>query len=306
MVSKQKSPSGLFKELSNRKALNGDVPIVVLTAYDAPTTRFAHDADIILVGDSAAMVVMGYESTMSITHNEMLMLVKSVSRTNEKSDNKKPIIADMVWGSYHVSIEKTIESAIELIHAGAHAVKVEGGKKRVEVIKALVNAEIPVVGHIGLTPQSILSLGKYSVSGKDFNDAQSVLADAHSVVDAGVSMLVVECVPDGLSRTITEELNVPVIGIGAGRHVDGQVLVIHDLLGIKDGSKDPTKFVREYAQVENIAKDAVTNFMQDVKSGAFPTSKETYHMSDDLDKYLKSAKAGLVQEISKQDSTLSE
>lgn len=283
-----------FAELCQRKSTNGDDPIVMVTAYDAPTMRFAHGgADIVLVGDSAAMVVLGHDSTISITHKDMLRLVKAVVRANESSEKQLPIIADMVWGSYHVSVEKTIEAAIELVQAGAHAIKIEGGTKRIEVIKALVDAEIPVVGHIGLTPQSILALGKYGVAGKDFEQAKEVLADAHSVVNAGVSMLVVECVPDGLSRTITEELNVPVIGIGAGRHVDGQVLVMHDLLGIKDGSRKPAKFVREYANVEDIAKDAVARFADDVKNGTFPSSEETYHMSDDLDKYLKSGARGL-------------
>ena len=297
MDSVQKSPSNIFIELCNRKVSNGDEPIAMVTAYDAPTMRFAKNADVVLVGDSAAMVVMGYESTMSITHNEMLMLVKSVVRTNEKNTDRKPIIADMVWGSYHVSIEKTIESAIELIQAGAHAVKIEGGANRVETIKALVDAQIPVVGHIGLTPQSILSMGKYGVIGKDFEQAKAVLADAHKVVNAGVSMLVVECVPDGLSRTITEEVSVPVIGIGAGRHVDGQVLVMHDLLGIKDGSRNSAKFVREYSNVEEVAIDSVSAFVNDVKKGTFPSSEETYHMSDDLEKYLKSAKSGAVTEL---------
>lgn len=304
-----KTASQKFAELSQRKATNGDDPIVMVTAYDAPTMRFAHGgADIVLVGDSAAMVVLGHDSTISITHKDMLRLVKSVVRANGQSENQLPIIADMVWGSYHVSVEKTIESAIELIHAGAHAIKIEGGTKRIEVIKALVDAEIPVVGHIGLTPQSILALGKYGVAGKDFEQAKDILKDAHAVADAGVSMLVVECVPDGLSRTITEEVNVPVIGIGAGRHVDGQVLVMHDLLGIKDDSRKPAKFVREYANVEEIAIGAVAKFAQDVKDGSFPSSEETYHMSDDLDLYLKSNKTGITspEPNSREDSALSE
>lgn len=297
-----KSPSQKFAELCQRKISKGDDPIVMVTAYDAPSMRFAHGgADVVLVGDSGAMVVLGYESTISITHKDMLRLVKSVVRTNEQSENPIPIIADMVWGSYHVSIEKTIQAAIELIHAGAHAIKIEGGSKRIETIKALVAAEIPVVGHIGLTPQSILSLGKYGVAGKDFEQAKSVLQDANGVVNAGVSMLVVECVPDGLSRTITEDVDVPVIGIGAGRHVDGQVLVMHDLLGIKDSSRKAAKFVREYANVEEIATNAVAHFADDVKKGTFPSSEETYHMSDDLDRYLKSGKLGLKETDSSDD-----
>jgi 3-methyl-2-oxobutanoate hydroxymethyltransferase len=255
-------------------------PIAMVTAYDAPTMRFARDAgvDVVLVGDSAATVMLGYESTMSMTKEEMLMLVSAVARESRDT----PVIADMVWGSYHVSPQEAVAHAIDLVRAGAHAVKLEGGTNRVDVITAIVNAEIPVVGHVGLTPQSILDMGSYSVQGKDLENAQQVVADARAVVEAGVSMLVVECVPDALSRTITEAVDVPVIGIGAGRHVEGQVLVMHDILGVGDeGAKQP-KFVRRYLDGEKLNREAVSKFVSDVRSGAFPSSNETYHMADDV------------------------
>lgn len=268
-----------FRELSSRKIQNAQEPIVMVTAYDGPSVRFAENggADIVLVGDSAAMVMLGYESTMSMTHDEMKMLVAAVAR----STYNLPIISDMVWGSYHVSHETTVQNAIELVRAGAHAVKIEGGINRVDTIGALVDAQIPVVGHVGLTPQSILELGGYSVQGKDFSHAQDVLNDARAVEQAGASMLVVECVPDALSRTITEELSIPVIGIGAGRHVDGQVLVMHDLLGISSVEKKP-KFVRRFANLESQATSAVAEYVASVKDGGFPSSQETYHMADDV------------------------
>lgn len=267
-----------LQSIFNRKNLDEKEPIVMVTAYDAPTMRFAVSggADIVLVGDSAAMVMLGYESTMKMKNAEMEMLVSAVSRV----ESDIPIIADMVWGSYHVSVEKAVKNAIDLIRAGAHAVKIEGGTERIDTVKALVDAQIPVVGHVGLTPQSLLELGGYSVQGKDFSRAQKVLEDARAIAQAGASMLVVECVPDALSRAITEELKIPIIGIGAGRHVDGQVLVIHDLLGI--GEFDSPKFVRKFAHLESAATQAVKAYADAVREGSFPNSQETYHMADDV------------------------
>lgn len=286
-----------FKLLCSRKAVQGDDPIVMVTAYDAPTMRFATNggADVVLVGDSAAMVMLGYESTMSMKTKEMEMLVAAVART----ESDLPIVADMVWGSYHVSSEKAVKNAIDLIHAGAHAVKVEGGHDTVDVIRALVSAKIPVVGHVGLTPQSLLELGGYNVQGKDFSRAQQVLLDARAVADAGASMIVVECVPDALSRAITEELSIPVIGIGAGRHVDGQVLVMHDLLGIGQG--ESPKFVRHFAELETSASDAVARYATEVRDGTFPSSDETYHMADDVVSELRKSETA---ESPKDSSTL--
>lgn len=218
---------------------------------------------------------------MSMTTNEMQMLVGAVARV----ESDVPIVADMVWGSYHISTDKAVKHAIELVRAGAHAVKVEGGAARSDVIRAISNAEIPVIGHVGLTPQSILGLGAYGVQGKDFARAQAVLEDARAVAGAGAVMIVVECVPDALSRTITEELSIPVIGIGAGRHVDGQVLVMHDLLGMS-GEHKP-KFVRRYANLEDSGREAVSRFVADVRDGSFPSSDETYHMADDVEREMQ-------------------
>ncbi len=271
-----------FQELSRRKVHDGSEPIVMVTAYDAPTMRFAQNGnvDLVLVGDSASMVVLGNESTLEISKKEMLMLVKAVAKQNMK---QIPVVADMVWGSYHVNKDQAIEHAIDLVRAGANAVKIEGGKNRVEIMRALVDAEIPVVGHVGLTPQSLLTLGSYKVQGKELEQAQRVIEDAKALAQAGASMLVLECVPDALSRVITEELDIAVIGIGAGRHVDGQVLVMHDILGI--GNSDQyikPKFVRQYLNVEELATNAVSEFVDDVKNSKFPASSETYHMADDV------------------------
>ncbi|HMS24754.1 MAG TPA: 3-methyl-2-oxobutanoate hydroxymethyltransferase [Acidimicrobiia bacterium] len=290
-----------FRQLCARKVAHDSAAIVMVTAYDTPTMRLATagGADIVLVGDSAAMVMLGYESTMSMTTNEMEILVAAVAR----AESDLPIVADMVWGSYHVSTEKAVKHAIDLVRAGAHAVKIEGGQERAEVIRAIVDAKIPVVGHVGLTPQSLLELGSYQVQGKDFSRAQEVLLDARAVEQAGASMIVVECVPDALSRTITEELTIPVIGIGAGRHVDGQVLVMHDLLGIGEG--DLPKFVRTYADVENIAREAVAKYASDVREGNFPTSEETYHMADDVVAELRKGedKSAVIEKESPRDSS---
>lgn len=276
VYTKDVTSSKRFKELSASKVAKGAEPIAMITAYDAPSMRFAQagGADIVLVGDSVATVMLGYESTMQMTHEEMLVFVKAVARTSKNI----PVVADMVWGSYHVNTEQSVQSAIDLIHAGAQAVKLEGGTNRVEIIEAITNAEIPVVGHVGLTPQSLLEFGEFKVQGKELDKAQKVLEDARAVASAGASMIVVECVPDALSRAITEELSIPVIGIGAGKHTDGQVLVMHDLLGI--GQDSMPKFVRQYEQLEEKAVAAVAGYVADVKSGAFPSPAETYHMAD--------------------------
>ena len=267
-----------FHTLCNSKVSSGSQSIVMVTAYDLPTMRFATNsvAEFVLVGDYCAMWMLGYESRMKMTHDEMKMFVGAVAR----AQSDVPIVADMVWGSYHSSDKKAIENAIELIQCGAHAVKLEGGTERVATIRAMVSAKIPVVGHVGLTPQSILEMGSYKVQGRDLENAQQVLTDARAVQDAGASMLVVECVPDALSRIITEELDIPVIGIGAGRHVDGQVLVMHDLLGIGEGK--PAKFVRQYSDFEAQGVSAVSRFVDDVRQSNFPNSSETYHMADDV------------------------
>src|SRR5436189_1632487 len=212
-----------------RKVRRGAEPLVMVTAYDAPGARIADEAgvDIILVGDSLAMVVLGYDDTLQVTVDDMAHHVAAVARAKPRP----LIVGDLPWMSYHVSVEDTVRNAATLIRAGAQAVKLEGGRKRVDMVKAIVDAEMPVMGHIGLTPQSIHALGGFKVQGKELDAAKALTDDAIALAEEGVFAIVLECVPDGVARMITETVSVPTIGIGAGRHCDGQVLVWHDLLG---------------------------------------------------------------------------
>lgn len=255
-------------------------PLVMVTAYDAPSARVveAADADMILVGDSLAMVVLGYEDTMQVTTEDMAHHVAAVARTKPKA----LIVGDLPWMSYHVDRSETVRNAATLVRAGAGAVKLEGGRKRLDSVQAILDAEIPVMGHIGLTPQSVLALGGFRVQGKQLDAAQRIVDDAMALVEAGCFAIVLECVPDGLARMVTDSVPVPTIGIGAGRHCDGQVLVYHDLLGMCDGARRVPKFVRQYADLEHSAVDAVSAFVVDVRNGSFPSSSETYHMTDSM------------------------
>ena len=255
-------------------------PLVMVTAYDAPSARVveAADADMILVGDSLAMVVLGYEDTMQVTTEDMAHHVAAVARTKPKA----LIVGDLPWMSYHVDRSETVRNAATLVRAGAGAVKLEGGRKRLDSVQAILDAEIPVMGHIGLTPQSVLALGGFRVQGKQLDAAQRIVDDAMALVEAGCFAIVLECVPDGLARMVTDSVPVPTIGIGAGRHCDGQVLVYHDLLGMCDGARRAPKFVRQYADLEHSAVDAVSAFVVDVRNGSFPSSSETYHMTDSM------------------------
>ncbi len=190
------------------------------------------------------------------------------------------IVADLPWLSYHVNREETVRNAAALVRAGAGAVKLEGGRKRIDAVKAILETEIPVMGHIGLTPQSIHALGGFKVQGKELDAAQALTDDAIALADAGCFAIVLECVPDAVARMITESVPVPTIGIGAGRHCDGQVLVWHDLLGFEaEGHRRP-KFVRAYSDFEGDATRAIEQFCADVRAGTFPSSAETYHMTD--------------------------
>ena len=226
-------------------------PLVMVTAYDAPSARTvdAAGADMILVGDSLAMVVLGYDDTLQVTTDDMAHHVGAVARTRPNA----LVVADLPWLSYHVSREETVHNAASLVRAGAGAVKLEGGRKRIDAVQAILDAEIPVMGHIGLTPQSIHALGGFKVQGKELDAAQALTDDAVALADAGCFAIVLECVPDAVARMITESVSIPTIGIGAGRHCDGQVLVWHDLLGFEaDGHRAP-KFVRAYAEFERDA-----------------------------------------------------
>lgn len=260
------------------RARKGGTPLVMVTAYDAPGARIADGAgvDIVLVGDSLAMVVLGYDDTLQVTVDDMVHHVGAVARA-------KPaplVIGDLPWMSYHVSLDDTVRNAAALIKAGAQAVKLEGGAKRVPAIEAIVDAEIPVMGHLGLTPQSIHAVGGFKVQGKQLDAARAIVDDAVALAEAGCFAIVLECVPDAVARLVTDSVPVPTIGIGAGRHCDGQVLVYHDLLGLEDRLKP--KFVRRYASLKADATAAVARYAEDVRTGRFPASDETYHAADNV------------------------
>lgn len=255
-------------------------PLVMVTAYDAPSARVVDGAgaDMILVGDSVAMVALGYDDTLQVSIDDMVHHVGAVARAKPKP----LIVGDLPWLSYHLGRDETVRNAAALVRAGAGAVKLEGGAKRVEAVTAILDAEIPVMGHIGLTPQSIHALGGFKVQGKQLDAAKVLVDDAVALADAGCFAIVLECVPDGVARAITEAVPVPTIGIGAGRHVDGQVLVYHDLLGFSAPGHRTPKFVRRYAALEVEATEAVARFAADVREGRFPSSDETYHMTDEM------------------------
>jgi 3-methyl-2-oxobutanoate hydroxymethyltransferase len=251
--------------------------LVMVTAYDAPSARIASEAgaDLILVGDSLAMVVLGYEDTLSVTVEDMAHHTAAVARA-------KPhclVVADLPWMSYHLSAEDTVRNAAALIRAGAECVKLEGGAKRVPMVEALVDAEIPVMGHIGLTPQSVHAMGGFKVQGREAEAALALVADAKALEHAGCFSLVIEGVPNEVGRLVTESIGIPTIGIGAGPSCDGQVLVWHDLLGL--GERRAPKFVRRYADLRTAAVEAVAAYADDVRSGAFPSQAESYALPAD-------------------------
>ncbi len=255
-------------------------PLVMITAYDAPSARVvdASGAEMILVGDSVAMVVLGYDDTLQVTVADMCHHVAAVARTRPRA----LVVGDMPWLSYHVSREDTVRNAAALVRAGAGCVKLEGGAKRSEAIHAILDLEIPVMGHIGLTPQSVHALGGFRVQGKQLDAARAIVDDAIALAEAGCFAIVLEAVPDGVARMVTDSVPVPTIGIGAGRHCDGQVLVWHDLLGFGAPDRKQPKFVRRYAELELDATKAVERFVADVREGRFPSSAETYHMADQM------------------------
>jgi len=261
----------------SRKVRTGSDPLVMVTAYDAPGSRMADEADIdlILVGDSVAMVVLGYEDTLSVTIDDIAHHTAAVARAKPHS----LIVGDLPWMSYHVSPADTVRNAAALIRAGAEAVKLEGGRKRLPMIEAIVDAEIPVMGHLGLTPQSVHAMGGFKVQGRDFDAAMELLDDATALEAAGCFALVLEGVPDSVAAMVTDAVDIPTIGIGAGRACDGQVLVFHDVLGIEDRIKP--KFVRRYASLKADAVSALSAYAADVREGRFPSDDESYHLSED-------------------------
>jgi len=260
-----------------RKVRTGAEPLVMVTAYDAPGARIADEAgvDLILVGDSLAMVVLGYDDTLQVTVDDMAHHVAAVARAKPRA----LVIGDLPWLSYHVSREDTVRNAARLIQAGAAAVKLEGGRKRLEAIEAIIDAEVPVMGHLGLTPQSVNAMGGYKVQGRERDAALELVEDAQALEAAGCFSMVLEGVPDEVARMVTDAVLIPTIGIGAGPFTDGQVLVFHDLLGIED--RITPKFVRRYAEVKTVAVDAIARYADDVRQGRFPAHGESYHLSDE-------------------------
>jgi 3-methyl-2-oxobutanoate hydroxymethyltransferase len=262
----------------SRKVRAGAEPLVMVTAYDAPGARAADAAgvDLILVGDSLAMVVLGYPDTLSVTVDDIAHHTAAVARAEPAA----LVVADLPWLSYHVSVEDTVRNAAKLVRAGAQAVKLEGGRKRLPMVEALVDAEIPVMGHLGLTPQSVHAMGGFRVQAKTHEAALALVDDAKALAHAGCFSIVLEGVPTEVARLVTDAVEVPTIGIGAGPHCDGQVLVYHDVLGIED--RIAPKFVRRYADLGAEAAAALAAYAADVRSGAFPGDAESYHLADDV------------------------
>ena len=265
-------------QVSASKVRAGADPMVMVTAYDAPGARMADAAgvDMILVGDSLAMVVLGYDDTLQVTVADMAHHVAAVARAKPAA----LIVGDMPWMSYHVSPADTVHNAAELIRAGAQCVKLEGGAKRIGMVEAIVDAEIPVMGHIGLTPQSMHAMGGFKVQGRESQAALQLVADAKALQHAGCFALVIEGVPDEVAAMITDALDIPTVGIGAGSRCDGQVLVMHDLLGIED--RMAPKFVRRYADLKAASVAAIAAYATDVRTGAFPGPAESYHLSSEV------------------------
>lgn len=254
------------------------IPMVMVTAYDAPTARVATAAgvDMILVGDSVAMVVLGHEDTLHVTVDDMAHHTAAVARTTPDA----LIVADLPWMSYHTGPADAVRNAATLVRAGAQSVKVEGGRKRLPVIEAIIDAEIPVMGHLGLTPQSFHAMGGFKVQGKELDSAKALVDDALALADSGCFAIVLEGIPDVVAQLITDSVPVPTIGIGAGSHCDGQVLVFHDVLGFDD--RRPAKFVRRYATLQADAVAGLTAWAEDVRTGRFPDEAETYHLTSVL------------------------
>jgi 3-methyl-2-oxobutanoate hydroxymethyltransferase len=247
--------------------------LVCLTAYDYPTARIVDEAgtDIILVGDSLGNAVLGYENTVPVTLDEILAHTRAVRRGVQRA----LLVADMPYGSFHTGADDTVRNALRLIkEGGAEAIKLEGGQARASLVRRLVDEEIAVMGHIGLTPQSVNKLGGYRVQGKTAKAARALLDDAKALEDAGAFSIVLEVVPHEIAKMITETVKIPTIGIGAGPDCDIQVLVIHDLLGLSFG-KLP-RFVRQYANLRETMTDAISRFNEDVRTGAYPSRAESY------------------------------
>jgi 3-methyl-2-oxobutanoate hydroxymethyltransferase len=265
-------------EIRARKRARGAEPIVMVTAYDAPFARVVDAAgvDIILVGDTLAEVVLGEENTLGVNVGDLVHHVAAVARARPRA----LLLGDMPWLSYHLEASDTVRNAARLVRAGAQAVKLEGGRRRVPAVRAIIDAEIPVMGHLGLTPQSINAMGGYKVQGRETTAAAELRQDADALAFAGCFALVLEGVPDVLAERVTADVDIPTIGIGAGPACDGQVIVLHDLLGLTES--EPARFVRRYAELGSLATKAVSEWAADVRAGRYPSEAESYHASAEL------------------------
>jgi 3-methyl-2-oxobutanoate hydroxymethyltransferase len=258
--------------------------LVCLTAYDYPTARIVDEAgiDIVLVGDSLGNVVLGYGNTVPVTLDEIMIHLKAVRRAVQRA----LLVADMPYGSFHTGADDAVKNALRLVkEGGAEAIKLEGGRKRLPLIKRLVDEEIAVMGHIGLTPQSINKLGAYRVQGKTAAAARELLDDALALEEAGAFAIVLEVVPREIAQMITESVSIPTIGIGAGAGCDIQVLVLHDMLGLSFGKL--ARFVRPYANLHQTITEAVTRYADDVRNGTYPSDAESYALPAEAAEELK-------------------
>jgi len=265
--------------LLHRKSLSpqDSTKITCLTAYDYPTARLLDESgvEVLLVGDSLGMVMLGHETTLPVTVDEMLHHTRAV----RKGTRRALVVADMPFGSYHAEISESVRNAVRFVkEAGAEAVKVEGGERRLELIARLTESEIPVMGHVGLTPQSLHAMGGFKVQGKTPDAAEQLVRDARAVEAAGAFAIVLEGIPRELAALITRELRIPTIGIGAGPECDGQILVINDLLGLTFGPVP--KFARQYANLSEIISSTAREYCADVRRGSFPSDAESYHMPE--------------------------
>lgn len=268
-----------FTVQSFRAAKAAAQRISMLTAYDYTTACLLDEAgvDCLLVGDSLGMVMLGYENTLSVTMEEMIHHSKAVARGTKRA----LLIGDMPFLSYHISTEEAVRNAGRFVQEGlVHAVKVEGGRDVIDKIKAILKAQIPVLGHLGLTPQSVNVFGGYKVQGKDIETARQLVDDALLLQDAGVFGIVLECVPTALAQMVTEKLDIPTIGIGAGDRCDGQVLVIHDLLGLFRQMRP--KFVKTYAPLGDEVVSAVQSYIEEVRSGLFPAEQHGFAIDQSI------------------------
>jgi 3-methyl-2-oxobutanoate hydroxymethyltransferase len=263
-------------------------PISAITAYDYATARLVDEAsvDLVLVGDSLAMVMLGYESTLPVTMDEMVMLTRAVRRGVRRA----LLAADMPYASYHVEESEGVRNALRFMkEASVEAVKVEGGRNRVSLVQRLTDAEIPVIGHLGLTPQSLHRMGGYRVQGKTVVAAEALLDDALALEAAGAALLVLEGIPREVAARITDALSIPTIGIGAGPDCDGQILVLHDAINLTFAP--PAKFVRRYGDAAAVIRDAVEQYRKDVESGSFPSDAESYHLPAEVREHFQQSAA---------------